>query len=277
MGSTWRDTDTSQEEEVTVLITGFGPFKSDYPLNPSWEIARSLPAYLPPLDKKDGSKKTPKEKGEEPNKNIKLPPVRLLVHPEPIRVNYQTVRSLVPELWHLDDNSNSNSGDGDGRAKRKIDIAIHMGMAGPQAVYKIERRGHRDGYAMKDVDGEFLRDQERRAREGRGWVWYGMPGELETDLDLDDVLGRWRGYANPDHNIRISEDAGRYLCDFIYFSSLAHLTKANAPRNVVFFHVPCENSEKNYAVGRELVLHLVRAIVESELARRARFKGNGKK
>src|SRR5512140_1743654 len=100
-----------------------------------------------------------------------LPPVRFLVHPAPIRVNYQTVRSLVPQLWHLDDTSENP----------KIDIAIHMGMAGPQAVYKIERKGHRDGYAMKDVDGEFLRDQERRAREGKEWVWYGMPGELETD------------------------------------------------------------------------------------------------
>ncbi|KAK0731127.1 putative pyroglutamyl peptidase type I [Lasiosphaeris hirsuta] len=243
MGST----DTAQEE-LTILITGFGPFKKEYPINPSWEIARGLPEYLPKATRA----------------GAKLPRVRLLVHPEPIRVTYQVVRETVPQLWNL----NGEAGEPD---RPKIDLAIHIGMAGPKPVYSIERRGHREGYAMKDVDGEFLKDQERKTREGKKWVWDGVPKELETDFDLDDVLVRWKKNSPPQHDLRISEDAGNFLCDFIYFSSLAHLFKAGELRKVVFLHVPSESSGDFFAVGKELVLQLVRSIVESELTRQGKF------
>jgi hypothetical protein len=59
----------------------------------------------------------------------------------------------------------------------------------------IERRGHRDGYALRDVDGELLGDGERRAREGDEWIWHGLPAELQSDLNVDDVLERWKGHS----------------------------------------------------------------------------------
>ncbi|KAL1876424.1 hypothetical protein VTK73DRAFT_9290 [Phialemonium thermophilum] len=239
-----------QQDELTVLVTGFGPFKEDFPLNPSWGIASRLPDYLPPLRPKSG--------GRDPA--VTLPPVRLLVYPEPIRVSYETVRSLVPTLWGPD-------GPAQGR---RIDLAVHIGMAGPRPVYSLERRGHRDAYAMKDVDGKFLHDEERRVREGKDWVWYGAPRELETDFDVDDVLPRWKKYSPDDVDVRISEDAGRYLCDFIYFSSLAHLWKAKEFRRVVFLHVPADMSDKALTTGREIALQLIRSIIESELVRRNR-------
>jgi pyroglutamyl-peptidase len=72
---------------------------------------------------------------------------------------------------------------------------IHMGMAGGRDFYSVERRGHRDGYFMADVDGLVLGDE--RGRYGRGeeekWVWAGCPEELETSVDIDDVWRRWRG------------------------------------------------------------------------------------
>jgi pyroglutamyl-peptidase len=76
-------------------------------------------------------------------------------------------------------------------------------------------------------------------------------------------------------DLRISEDAGRYLCDFIYFSSLAHLYKTGRRRNVLFLHVPSDASEHSIEVGRELVLQLVRAMVESEVERRRRREREG--
>jgi hypothetical protein len=88
----------------------------------------------------------------------------------------------VPQLWDTTDTP-------------EIDLAIHIGMAGPRLFYSLERRGHRDGYVMQDVDGEFLGDGERRVREGEDWVWSGAPAELESEVDVEDVLGRWRGYA----------------------------------------------------------------------------------
>lgn len=69
-------------------------------------------------------------------------------------------------------------------------------------------------------------------------------------------------------NLTISDDPGRYLCDFIYYSSLAHLTRKQERKRVVFLHVPADASEPAIATGRELVLQLIRALVESELGRR---------
>lgn len=105
-----------------------------------------------------------------------LPPVRILVYPEPIRVSYKVVRDLVPALWQ----------------GRKIDYAIHIGMASGRKFYSVERRGHRDGYMMRDVDNEFLGDAERRKQEQENWIWHGLPEELLSSVDVDDVWRRWR-------------------------------------------------------------------------------------
>lgn len=64
-------------------------------------------------------------------------------------------------------------------------------------------------------------------------------------------------------DVRISEDAGRYLCDFIYFSSLAHLTKKGDERRVVFLHVPVDSNEAAIKTGVEVTIELIRAVVQS--------------
>lgn len=319
------------EEEINVLITGFGPFKQEYPLNPSWEIASRLPSVLPSLRAKQPSTQKPPF----------IPPVNLHVHPEPIHVSYKTVRALVPKLWapnFADSDSDSGSSSSvpttseapfseqlanpenvkeeSEKKQPKYDFAIHIGMAGPQPRWAIERLAHRDGYALRDVDGEFLRDKENQLRDD--WVWKGCPTELRTDLDLDVVLKKWRGYAPPEFQSQnqderkdegggkagkdggkggnganggkggrngsdggakwygndikgakgdklvISEDPGRYLCDFIYYSSLAELHKRKMEKKVVFLHVPCElGKDGEYVrIGQELVLGLVRSVAE---------------
>ncbi|KAK3949263.1 hypothetical protein QBC32DRAFT_379139 [Pseudoneurospora amorphoporcata] len=334
------------EEEINVLITGFGPFKQEYPHNPSWEIASRLPAVLPPLRAKQPSTVKPPY----------IPRVNLHVHPEPIHVAYKTVRELVPKLWapNFADSSSSSSSapttakkEEETPKKPKYDFAIHIGMAGPQPRWAIERLAHRDGYALRDVDGEFLRDKENQLRDD--WVWKGCPAELTTDLDLDVILKKWRGYApvefqskssrgsgedyasgkqqqqadwdgkdggddgpikkgmmgqqqggggwsrdggsgggakwygndikggaNKGDKLMISEDPGRYLCDFIYYSSLAELHKHKAEKKVVFLHVPCEmGKDGEYVrIGQELVLGLVRSVAEW-LVDEKRRKGPG--
>ncbi|KAK2050329.1 hypothetical protein LZ31DRAFT_537764 [Colletotrichum somersetense] len=267
------------EDEFTVLVTGFGPFKAQYPVNPSWEIARSLPAYLPPLRAKNpkehhhpSASSSSSSSSAAAAASRPLPPVRILVHPEAIRVNYMTVRALVPRLW-------------DPALHPRVDAVVHIGMAGPRLFYSVERRGHRDGYTFPDVDGRRLEDDERRREEGDGWVWHGMPPEIETGLDLADVLERWKAHSpvrdklltaaaaaaageQEGSDLRISEDAGHYLCDFIYFSSLAHLWRAREHRRVTFLHVPSDASEASVARGTELAVQLIRSIAESELRRR---------
>lgn len=256
-------------------------------MNPAWEIASRLPEYLP-ADVPSSTDPSPQQASAPI-----LPPVRILVHPEAIRVNYKTVRALVPKLWETryDDDgaaepSAQGAGSDEGEKPRKIDLCIHIGMADPRLYYSIEHRGHRDGYTMPDVDGEKLRDDEARRREGDDWVWADVPSQLETDLDVRDVLGRWRKHSPVSiwashrvscslliclvqafSDLRVSEDAGHYLCDFIYFSSLAHLYKNGEYRRVIFLHVPSDASDKAVAKGKDLTIHLIRSLVESELSR----------
>ncbi|KAI0172040.1 peptidase [Hypoxylon sp. FL1284] len=235
------------KDELTVLVTGFGPFKEQYPVNPSWEITASLPDHLPAERAKDAAAG---HQAPAAAAAARLPAVRILKH-GPVRVNYEVVRDLVPTLW-----------DGPPPEQRRPDYVIHVGMAGPEHVYSVERRAHRDGYAKPDVDGRLLGDEQRREREGDGWVWHGIPDELLTDLDLDRIYKRWVERSPDNLRLRISEDPGRYLCDFIYFSSLAHLRKQQRPRKVVFFHVPLHPGQEYIDRGRELVLQLIRSIVE---------------
>jgi len=176
----------------------------------------------------------------------------------------------VPKLWE----------------GRRIDYCVHIGMASGRRFYSVERRGHRNGYGMEDVDNELLGDHARKKIEGDERIWHGLPEILLSDADVDDVWRRWRialpvrlfcqwgDCANcwQSTDVRISEDAGRYLCDFIYYSSMAHLTKKQEKRRVVFLHVPVDSNTDAIKTGTEVTLELIRALVQS-----GRVKKLGKK
>jgi len=219
-----------------------------------------------------------------------LPRVRIVTPKEAIRVNYEVVRDMVPSFWddvrdtppttkerdeqqeHEPDNTADSGTKGQAETeemkKNKYDFVLHIGMAGPQPMYQLERRAHRDGYRLRDVDGNMLGDDERHAEQGENWIWHGVPHELLTDLDVEAVYKRWVGRSpkRESTTLRISDDPGRYLCDFIYFSSLAHLWKQGKPRDVVFLHVPAVAEQGVLDYGRELVLQLLRSIVEVHFA-----------
>ena len=151
-------------------------------------------------------------------------------------------------------------------------------MAGPRVHYALEKIGRRDGYALPDVDDRYL-DDSPRDRTDPAWPWFGVPAALESDIALDRVLERWRATAPAGSDLRISLDAGRYLCDFIYFSSLAHLyRKSNETggqdarykrSRVAFLHVPASASPERVEAGRVLVVELIRALVDAEVEARA--------
>ncbi|OAA68649.1 pyroglutamyl peptidase type [Niveomyces insectorum RCEF 264] len=299
MGSVDADSD-----EFTVLVTGFGPFRSEYPKNPSWEIARDLPAYLPPKSKPALGPAVAAAAAAAVRTDDSLPPVRIVVYPEPVRVNYQVVRKLVPRLWDAQQDSAGvgKAADADLSGQqppeeqslpsssasteapfppgfvppRRMDLVLHIGMAGPRLHYDLEQVAHHDGYMAPDVDDELLRDTPAD-RNDPAWVWYGAPAALETHIDLEDVLARWR-HAAPNADLRISQNAGRYLCEFTYFSSLAHLYRRNQAadgqdprfrrRRVAFLHVPAAAAPDRIAAGRDLVIELIRALAASEVAAR---------
>jgi pyroglutamyl-peptidase len=65
------------------------------------------------------------------------------------------------------------------------------------------------------------------------------------------------------HDVRISEDAGRYLCDFIYYSSLAELTKRGEEKRVLFLHVPVDSDGAAIERGVDVTVELIRSMVQS--------------
>ena len=73
-------------------------------------------------------------------------------------------------------------------------------MASGRKYYSVERRGHRDGYVMRDVDDELLGDTEKK-EAGEPWAWEGLPEEILSDINIDDIWRRWRAAVS----VRVSQ------------------------------------------------------------------------
>ncbi|KAH9807328.1 Protoporphyrinogen oxidase, partial [Teratosphaeria destructans] len=124
--------DDDGDKVLTILVTGFGPFQEKFPVNPSYEIARSLPATLP--------------RGQHDAATI-----HIIGYASPIRVCYDDARDLLPPLLAA--------------YSPTVDMVLHLGMASGRQYYTAERYGHRDGYTRnKDVDGRVPPPDEPHAR-----------------------------------------------------------------------------------------------------------------
>lgn len=228
-------------KEFTILVTGFGPFQDKFPVNPSFEITQRLPECLPATSQKH-------------------PAIRIIPYPNAIRVAFETVRQLVP-LLH-----NDYAG--------RIDAVLHIGMASGRKHYCLERYAHRDGYVKnRDLDGKMP-----SADEGRT-IFGDCPPKMTTSLDYDDILLKWQsnvlgipeGTPGCDAEVKESHDAGHYLCDYIYFNSLAHTGRCSGKmqggditaRPVLFLHVPAESNGDMLERGTTITTELIRAIADS--------------
>jgi pyroglutamyl-peptidase len=199
-----------------------------FPRNSSWEIASTLPALIP------ASPSNPT-------------PIHIHVHHEAIRVAYQNVVKLVPKLLPPGN-----------PLYPQPDIILHIGLAAGRDFFALEQGAHGRGFSTTaDVDGELFPDADAEKR----FPSSKYPTALTTSFDTADVLARWKaklgctpvegdaeGKTRPD--VRISHDAGNFLCGFIYYNSLAHYFSIKDDyRPVAFMHVPDLSNDKNGAVG----------------------------
>ena len=232
-----------------MLVTGFGPFQEKYPVNPSFEITRSLPQELPPLVS-DGTK------------------INIIPYGSPIRVSYDEVRQSVPKIYEsmID----------------RVDLVLHIGMASGRNFYTLEEIGHRDGYHKnKDVDGHVLPEDDGVLR------FADCPVAMTTSLNYPEVLRKWQmtvlGLAEESPGFgadcRPSQDAGNYLCDYIYFNSLAWYARQSgnftagmaSDRPVLFLHVPAESDDEALARGRAVTIALIEVMAEALVLSRAKL------
>ncbi|CZT14586.1 uncharacterized protein RCC_00561 [Ramularia collo-cygni] len=144
-------------------------------------------------------------------------------------------------------------------------------MASGRKWYCAERYAHRDGYIKnKDLDGKVLESNDGLKRFGD------CPSTMTTSLDYESLVRDWCTHideipeGSPGHkaDVRQSEDAGRYLCDYIYFNSLAYFGRkcgdveggACTARPVLFLHVPAESDATTLANGRAVAMALIQAM-----------------
>lgn len=247
-----------EQRVVTVLVTGFGPFKS-FTTNPSYLIAQSLPEFLYPESNSFAVDAPAHFAGLAPTRPITTtaPIIRLIVHPREIRVSYETVAKTAPELI----------------AKHDPDFIMHVGMAGGRDYYTLETLARRDFYRIKDVD-----NKDGHSDGESVWRKDGLPETIWTQWNEDDVLARWRGdvarICPGDERavVRLSRDAGRFLCEFILYTSLAYRIvgarqgdgKAQERTGkAAFLHVPGGTDEASIARGRNIAEAAIRAVVGS--------------
>jgi hypothetical protein len=149
-----------------------------------------------------------------------------------------------------------------------------MGMAAGRDYYALETRAHRDGYRIRDVDGrDGYLDGESRWRREVGADGQILPDMLECGWEIEDVEHRWRSelglgeerQEGEEPRIKMSVDAGRYLCDFIFYESLSLRWKEGTERagKVCFFHMPGETDEASVQKGVMVAEAAIRSVVGS--------------
>ncbi|KAF2817352.1 peptidase C15, pyroglutamyl peptidase I-like protein, partial [Mytilinidion resinicola] len=209
---------TTSSDEIKVLITGFGPFQ-DAAKNPSWEICKLLPSNIAPR-------------------------IRLLIHPEPLKVSYATLLPIAPKLL----------------AEHTPDIVLYIGLAVGQPYYSLEKSASKSGYHQNpDVTRRVFTKAETKK------VWGKLPETLSSTIDLDAVGPKWatgvktRKYGA---DVRVTDDVGEFVCGFVYFATLAEMAKKGGERPVVFLHVPEMGEGKEFQVGAGVVVEAVKALVK---------------
>ncbi|KIK67010.1 hypothetical protein GYMLUDRAFT_844716 [Collybiopsis luxurians FD-317 M1] len=256
-----------EEGVFNVLLTGFGPFANHRPDNPSWLAVKALHNVVMPLDADPVVSST--------HRLIKISALQ-------VPVTYEAVVEVVPKL-HLRPPVLPEAVKDDFYPlpqDKGYDFIFHVGVAG-RGPLRMEKLGHKLGYHMKDASGrlapivkgppsDFGRREEpdmsvgeqpierigslgfdmestsdtysARPSRGFGVGYEKFPDEIYTDIDVSRLVYDLR--KSGIEQIYSSMDAGHYLCDFMYYCSLAESKRNGKPyekdRNtqVLFVHCP---------------------------------------
>ncbi|KAJ7688670.1 hypothetical protein B0H17DRAFT_1067804 [Mycena rosella] len=211
-----------------VLVTGFGPFGT-YKENPSWLAVKTLHDTIISTAPTRG--KPPK--GSKPD-SIHLTALN-------IPTVYSTVLSTLPGLHAQPPVLPEKYTPPTSRAppEEGFQLIVHVGVAGPGPL-RAERLAHKTGYQLPDYER-----QSPPLIIGKGTLrGFGSPhygdefaDELFTSIDVDALVDDLTSGPDP-LSIETSDDPGRFLCDFIYYCSLAESMRADRGTPVLFIHCP---------------------------------------
>ncbi|GAB6032405.1 hypothetical protein CHUAL_011042 [Chamberlinius hualienensis] len=128
---------------------------------------------------------------------------------ELIPVEYEFVRTTIKNLWN----------------KYCPKLVVHCGVSGVAKDLTLEQIAHNDGYRSLDIRG-LLPPENCCCNDGCA------PKTLRSAIDMSQVC---ESVNSSDCRVKsvVSDDPGRYLCDFIYYTSL-NIDHTRA----AFIHVP---------------------------------------
>ncbi|RPD53517.1 peptidase C15, pyroglutamyl peptidase I-like protein [Lentinus tigrinus ALCF2SS1-6] len=288
-------TDGIDPNALRVLITGFGPFDK-YKENPSWLAVKPLHNTIlytdPPTDLLVPSDQAAMITDE--MEEFLRRPQQIHISTLEVPVSYQAVLSITPGLHGRPPvlpRPNDPALAVPPPPANGYDFIFHVGVAG-RGPLRIERLGHKNGYRMKDKDGEYapivhlpkdpigdtaeaeLQRMERMLgpphalhgpnhgpevpevvdippppNRGFGKGYEQFADELSTDVDVPKLIVHLK--ESGIDQVYSSMDAGHYLCDFIFYCSLAESRRGILPQEkfkerstppkttpVLFLHVP---------------------------------------
>ncbi|KIY70560.1 peptidase C15, pyroglutamyl peptidase I-like protein [Cylindrobasidium torrendii FP15055 ss-10] len=199
-----------------VCLTGFGPFHQ-YDENPSWLAVKRLRDEV--LSFKDGS-------------NAQITAIK-------IPVVYQEVLDTVPRLHEKPLSLPSDVQDGDRGIAEPFSLIVHVGV-GAKGPLKFETLAHKSGYVSPDVRGAYagIIQQDKHSAVARGFSgmrYTALDESLVTHVNVPAIVNKLNAQAV---NIVQSFDPGRYLCDFIYYCSLAESKLSSRRTPTIFIHCP---------------------------------------
>ena len=124
-----------------------------------------------------------------------------------VPVKYEYVMREIPRRWK----------------QLRPRLVVHVGVSAHTMTLQLERQAHNGPYCRGDVLQQTPPEQRCVS---------GQPATISCRLDLARTCRAIGSSASP-IDADLSDDPGHYLCDFIYFTSLAQ-----DPARTVFVHVP---------------------------------------
>ncbi|XP_036412327.1 pyroglutamyl-peptidase 1 [Colossoma macropomum] len=129
------------------------------------------------------------------------------LHVSEVPVEYQAVQNLLPSLWK----------------QYHPQLVVHVGVSGMATTVTLEKCGHNHGYSRLDNCNFY---------PGTECCMEGGPDCIHSVIDMDAVCKRVNS-SGLGVTVSVSKDAGRYLCEYTYYTSL-YLGKGKS----AFVHVP---------------------------------------
>lgn len=158
-----------------------------------------------------------------------------------IKVSYTTTKEVIDKVYN----------------EKKWDYAIHCGATSRQSQVYIETLARRHGYNHVDTDkllapnnGSFV---PASANEQESYSTPFNVPELVAHLQQNK---KWNG------EVVVSENAGQYLCEWVYYGSMRRASKLDT--KVLFVHVPGEGGEWTHEGLARCVEDIVSWIVTTD-------------